>query len=62
MPMSFAFWKVPYVNLEFQFSIVSVAEQTGLKLALSETPKTIFVASNIVQFYLHTQHFASSGI
>ena len=44
------FRKVPYVDLlqmKFQFSstVVSVAEKTVLKLALSETPKTGFLAS-----------------
>ena len=41
-PLLFTFWKVSYVNLlhlKFQFS---VAEETGLKPVLSETPKTGF--------------------
>ena len=43
------FWIVLYVNLlqvKFRFSscnVVSVAEETGLKLSLSENPKTGFL-------------------
>ena len=47
-PLLFAFWKESHLNLlqeKFQFSSWSlVAEETGLKFALSETPKTGFVA------------------
>ena len=46
-PLLFAYWKVSYLDLlrtKFQFSsLVSVADETGLKFALSETPKTGFL-------------------
>ena len=46
------FWKIPYVNLlqvKFStFQIVSVAEETVLKHALSETPKSVFVTSRLI--------------
>ena len=35
-------WKVLYVNL---LQLVSVAEETGLKYALAETPKTGFLVT-----------------
>ena len=48
-PLLFPFCKVPYVNLlqvqDFNFVAIAVAEETGLKLALSETPKTGFIAT-----------------
>ena len=42
-PLFLSFWKVSYLNL-LQTKLVSVTEETGLKLALSETPKTVFLA------------------
>ena len=33
------------------FLLVSVAEETGLKLALSETPKTGFLATSIIDYW-----------
>ena len=33
------------------FWLVSVAEETGLKLALSETPKTGFVATRPIYYF-----------
>ena len=38
------------------FQLVSVAEETGLKLALLETPKTGFVATRPIIFF-YTDHF-----
>ena len=35
------------------FQLVSVAEETGLSLALSETPKTRFVASAQIILYIN---------
>ena len=35
------------------FSLLSVAEETGLSLALSETPKTGFVATRPIYFSWH---------
>ena len=39
------FWKVSYLNLLSIFYLVPVAEQAGLSLALSETPKTSFLTT-----------------
>ena len=56
------FLESSYVNLlwvKFHFFwIVSVAEETGLKLALSETPKTGFVPSKPIYkwIYLGFEH------
>ena len=44
-PLLITFWKVSYLSEIFIFYLVSVAEETGLSLPLSETPKTGFVAS-----------------
>ena len=35
------------------FCIVSVAKETGLSLALSETPKTGFVTTRPICFFMH---------
>ena len=49
-PLLFTFWKVSYQNLPqakflfSSFSLYSVAAEAGLSLALSDTPKTGFVA------------------
>ena len=53
-PLLFAFWKVLYLNLlqakcHF-FWLVPVAQETGLKLTLSETPKTGFLTMRPIWF------------
>ena len=49
MPLLFAFWKVLYCKLATGeisiFLLVSVADETGLKIALSEIPKTGFLVT-----------------
>ena len=47
-PLLLAKWKVSYLDMlqaKFQFFSFSVAEQAGLNITLSETPKTGFVAT-----------------
>ena len=44
-PFVIHFWKVSYLNLLSIFHLVPVAEQAGLSLALSETPKTSFLTT-----------------
>ena len=57
-PLIFAFWKVSYLNLlctgEISIlQLVSVAEETGLSLPLSDTPKTRFLKSRPIQEVFH---------
>ena len=59
------FWTISYIDL-----LVSVAEETGLKLALSESPKTGFLTSRpkwgkrLVFFFQETarNHFWEAGM
>ena len=61
----FFFWTISYIDL-----LVSVAEETGLKLALSESPKTGFLTSRpkwgkrLVFFFQETarNHFWEAGM
>ena len=39
------------------FQLVSVADETGLSLALSETPKTGFLVARLICFFLKTPFF-----
>ena len=70
VPLLFAFWKVPYVNLQqvkFQYS----NWETGLKLALPETLETDFVEMRpkwcFQQFFSHIMmsdiltHYSQAG-
>ena len=55
VPLLFTYWKVSFPKLSISVTslvyLVSAAEETGLSLALSETPKTGFVMSRPIYFY-----------
>ena len=47
-PLLFAFWKYHISKLATSEMLVSVADEAGFSLALSETPKTGFVEEKVI--------------